>query len=336
MGDAKQISSQIIKGLEYLHQKRIPHGDLHPQNILVSYPGRRIPPLMKLSDYWIRRVPTAPRDAEVPLRLFQVAGTRGWMAPEMYTQQRFAFFMDMFALGCIMTYIFCEGKHPFGEDEEKRHFIMKAGGQIAPQVERELQSILPALFELINSMLNIDPAKRPSALIVKKHPFFHQMMAKPTRPPPSVISSWLFCLSFLHVPKYYLNKLIPFPNVISDVSSSSGGSCAKKKKLDESSDSSSDDSSSDSSDSDSKGGKIHPVVIKKIDVKETLDLSESSSSDEGSVYCLDDDEVAASGDSDVAVDTRSLSSASSSSDDNLGDDIGGRNVEVILSFLPFF
>jgi len=174
--------------------------------------------------------------------------------------------------------------------------------------------------------------------MVKKHPFFHQMMTKPTRPPPSVISSRLICLSFLHIPKYYLNKLIPFLNIISDVSCRSGGSCAKKKELDESSNSSSDDSSSDSSDSDSKGGKIQPGVIKKIDVKETLDLSESSSSDDGSVYCLDDDEVAAaaaSSDSDLAVDTRSLSSASSSSDDNLGDDIEGRNVEVILSFLPF-
>ena len=128
-GDSKQISSQIINGLEYLHQKRLPHGDLHPKNILISYPGRRIPPLMKLSDYWIRRVP-ARHDAEMPLRLFQVAGTRGWMAPEMYTQQRFIFSMDIFALGCILSYIFCEGSHPFGEDEEKRNFVMKTGGQV--------------------------------------------------------------------------------------------------------------------------------------------------------------------------------------------------------------
>lgn len=200
VGDSRLISSQIIKGLEYLHQKRIPHGDLHPRNILVSYPGRRIPPLLKLSDYWIRRLP--PRlerqgaDDEVPLRLFQVAGTRGWMAPETYTQQRFTFLMDIFSLGCILAYIFCDGNHPFGEDEEKRNFIMKTGGQIAPQVERKLKSILPALFELIQSMLNIDAAKRPSALMVKKHPFFHQMV-KPTRPPLSVVSSWLFTF-FLH------------------------------------------------------------------------------------------------------------------------------------------
>ena len=151
-----------------------------------------------MSDFWIRRIPKERLDSSVPFALVQVTGTRGWMAPELYHQQKYNFPSDVYCLGLNFAFVFCGGSHPYGEDEEKRNFVMKNQGQIVFNVEKKLRSLFPGLFELVESMLNFDQSRRPSSVMVLKHTIFHQMV-KASRPPPSIINN---------VPTGKLNELL--------------------------------------------------------------------------------------------------------------------------------
>jgi len=47
-----------------------------------------------------------------------VAGTDGWIAPEMmdaFEIQRTTCSVDIFSLGCVFYYVLTEGSHPFGD-----------------------------------------------------------------------------------------------------------------------------------------------------------------------------------------------------------------------------
>lgn len=101
-------------------------------------------------------------------------GTRGWMAPETYHSKRLDFKVDMFALGCLFAFTLSHGKHPFGDDLDERLFRMRKGYPMILTF-RDLKAPYSndlVAFQLIQSMLAIDPAERPTAKDVLDHDFF--------------------------------------------------------------------------------------------------------------------------------------------------------------------
>jgi serine/threonine protein kinase len=128
-----------------------------------------------------------------PHSVQSVVGTIGWQAPELIHYQRGTgageksesttvetvsspsnnpnhshktFNVDVFSLGCVFYYILTLGEHPFGKWYEREANIMK--GQANLQV---LESF-PDAMDLISSMIEIDPLKRPRSSILLNHPFF--------------------------------------------------------------------------------------------------------------------------------------------------------------------
>ena len=51
VGEAREIARQIVNGLDYLHRNCVFHGALKPSNILISYPDRSVPAMVKLANF---------------------------------------------------------------------------------------------------------------------------------------------------------------------------------------------------------------------------------------------------------------------------------------------
>ena len=98
--------SNIIIGLEYMHNNGVIHRDIKPENLLLDADG-----YLRITDLGISRV-WAPDNA------FDTSGTPGYMAPEVMCRQNHGVAVDYFALG-IITYEFIFGRRPFSGKTRK-------------------------------------------------------------------------------------------------------------------------------------------------------------------------------------------------------------------------
>lgn len=155
-----------------MHGLDMIHRDIKPSNILISIPegdgGKLQKPLVKLADFGLSKLLKPSQDDTTNSNLTNPSGTRGWMAPEMYST-RYDNKVDIFPLGCVFAYTLNGGKHPFGDDEDDRTYKIKN--------KKPTQLILynannDLAFELIQSMIKFEPQKRPTAEQVFNHSFF--------------------------------------------------------------------------------------------------------------------------------------------------------------------
>jgi len=127
--------------------------------------GQGAEPIIKLADFGISKGLNTDREDFTNTSLTNPSGTRGWMAPEVYRLERFDCKVDIFPLGCIFAYTLTGGKHPFGDDPYKRIVGIK-DKQPMLMVQQDLLKPYSGnvkAFQLVMSMLEIDPSKRPTA-----------------------------------------------------------------------------------------------------------------------------------------------------------------------------
>lgn len=91
---ADKESSQLIKGVYYLHAHRILHRDLKPQNLLIDRNGE-----LKLADFGLARA------FGIPLRTYTHEIVTLWYrAPEVLLGSRhYSTPVDMWSVGCIFS-----------------------------------------------------------------------------------------------------------------------------------------------------------------------------------------------------------------------------------------
>lgn len=150
------------------------HRDITPKNILIFVPDDEgaklmLKPLVKLADFGLSKLLKPKQDDITNSNVTNPSGTRGWMAPEMYKSTRYNFKVDIFPLGCIFAYTLNGGKHPFGDDADERSYKIK--NQISMQLVLD-DSKNDSAFELIQSMIEFEPQKRPTSEQVLSHSFF--------------------------------------------------------------------------------------------------------------------------------------------------------------------
>ncbi|KAM8945909.1 protein kinase C delta type-like [Pelodytes ibericus] len=99
------IAAEIVCGLQYLHGKGIVHRDLKPDNILLTGEGH-----IKICDFGLAVSEMfGDRTAE------GMAGTTGYIAPEMLNRSRYNAAIDWWALG-IIIFQMSTGKLPFSNN----------------------------------------------------------------------------------------------------------------------------------------------------------------------------------------------------------------------------
>ncbi|BAE57360.1 protein kinase [Aspergillus flavus] len=188
LGEAmvKKFMAQLIEGIRYCHSHRILHRDLKPQNLLIDRDGN-----LKLADFGLARA------FGVPLRTYTHEVVTLWYrSPEILLGGRqYSTGVDMWSCGAIFAEM-CTRKPLFPGDSEideifKIFRLLGTPDEVAwpgvtsfpdykptfPKWKREeTRALVPGLEEngldLLDALLEYDPARRISAKQACMHPYF--------------------------------------------------------------------------------------------------------------------------------------------------------------------
>lgn len=189
----RDILSQTIQGLAYMHKNGFFHRDLKPDNLLI---GDNI---CKIADFGLaREIRSQPPYTEY-------VSTRWYRAPEVLLHsRRYSSQVDIFALGCIMSELYLLRPLFPGTNETDQinklcsvlgtpsHSDWAEGHRLAAQlnfsfphyIQTPLATLIPnASPDAIDFMLSVmqwDPAKRPNAEQCLQHPFFAFRLPAPS------------------------------------------------------------------------------------------------------------------------------------------------------------
>ena len=152
-GRAWKFLRDVSAGLSYLHGKDIVHRDIKPDNIMQDREGNFL-----ISDFGIstRMRSTLRRNSTREMSQKDIAGTIGYMAPELFTKKPESVkATDIWAMGASL-YELLSGELPFmGQGG-----VMQLHGAETPELEDKYSKDLQAMLE---SCLSKDTWERPTA-----------------------------------------------------------------------------------------------------------------------------------------------------------------------------
>ena len=183
---------QIIKALKYLHAHRVIHRDLKLGNLFISDKME-----IKVGDFGLAT--KLEFDGE---RKRTVCGTPNYIAPEILEGKAgHSYEVDVWSLGVIM-YTLIIGKPPFETNNVKETYKrIKSGNYSFP----EHAIISEPAKDLIQSILVLDPYKRPKLDEILAHDFFNMGVSIPK----TMQQSTLACPPSLNYIKQYIPNVGP-------------------------------------------------------------------------------------------------------------------------------
>ncbi|XP_063151190.1 serine/threonine-protein kinase Nek8 isoform X3 [Candoia aspera] len=137
---------QILLALHHVHAKQILHRDLKTQNILLD----KHHTVAKIGDFGISKILSSKSKA------YTVVGTPCYISPELCEGKPYNQKSDIWALGCVL-YELASLKRAFEAANLPALVLKIMSGTFAPISDR----YSPELRQLILSLLNLDPSKRP-------------------------------------------------------------------------------------------------------------------------------------------------------------------------------
>ncbi|XP_077999443.1 calcium/calmodulin-dependent protein kinase type II delta chain-like isoform X5 [Glandiceps talaboti] len=160
--DASHCIQQILESVEHCHRNGVVHRDLKPENLLLA--SKEKGAAVKLADFGLAIEVQGDQQA-----WFGFAGTPGYLSPEVLRKDPYGKPVDIWACGVIL-YILLVGYPPFWDEDQHRLYAqIKAGAYDYPSPEWD--TVTPEAKNLINSMLQVIPAKRITASEALKHPW---------------------------------------------------------------------------------------------------------------------------------------------------------------------
>uniref|UniRef100_A0A3B3IKZ6 Cyclin-dependent kinase 15 n=1 Tax=Oryzias latipes TaxID=8090 RepID=A0A3B3IKZ6_ORYLA len=202
---------QLLRGLCYIHSRRILHRDLKPQNLLISYLGE-----LKLADFGLAR------SKSIPSHSFSSEVVTLWYRPPdvLLGSTDYSVALDMWGAGCILIEML-QGAPAFpgGPDEleqlKKIFSVLGVPSQISwpelrllssdspgectclpPLSVIRLEQLPPKTEDLAQEILKVVPAERICAQEALHHPYFSTL-------PPAVMHL-RDTVSIFRVPGVYL------------------------------------------------------------------------------------------------------------------------------------
>lgn len=148
--EARGFTEDILKGLEYLHDKKIIHRDIKLENVLVTDDNK-----LKITDFGLSK-PKQASTTIVKNMKQSVLGTPGFIAPEIVSG-KYTEMVDIFALG-MLVYVLLAGqlhnKEANLEDNSIKGFKLQ---------DVDFKAISPEATEFLKRCLDENPNKRLSA-----------------------------------------------------------------------------------------------------------------------------------------------------------------------------
>ena len=128
-----KVLFEIGKGVKFLHDKKIIHGNLNPQTIVIS---QSTPVRMKVADFGLHKfvvyeneeVNNGGANGYQTSRTVRPLGhSKYWMKVKLLEDKEgnpsATFNNDIFATGCLFFYYLTHGRHPFGDEKSIVHNI---------------------------------------------------------------------------------------------------------------------------------------------------------------------------------------------------------------------
>ena len=171
------LCEDVVTGLQFLHEQKILHRDVKPQNILYKVHPKMC---LKIADFGLSRT----IDSECTTVYGTIAGTRCWIAPEVLKSKpnsidknRFATESDVFSCGMLLHYILSGRKHPFSPTDCANKNSLQVSNETDTNIMNGKMdgwddSLCPEATHLLKRMLESDKKERPSAVLALKHPLF--------------------------------------------------------------------------------------------------------------------------------------------------------------------
>jgi serine/threonine-protein kinase len=149
------IALQCAEGLAAAHERGIIHGDIKPENIMLTAKGR-----VKILDFGVaRRMPVLEESAatkSAPSISGEISGTPAYMAPEVLLSRASDGRADIFSLG-VVFYEMLSGENPF----QAATFLATADCVLHHEPASLMRRGIPAEIDgLIAKMLVKDPVRR--------------------------------------------------------------------------------------------------------------------------------------------------------------------------------
>ena len=150
------VMMQVAEGIQFAHQKKVVHGDLKPENVMLVRGGG-----VKIIDFGVAHPATQsiifePRSG--------IVGTIPYMAPEQLEESamgKATVQTDVFAYG-VMFYELITGKHPFNSDENILGVVERIRWMSPAPVTSLFPECPQGLADLISQAIAKDLAARYS------------------------------------------------------------------------------------------------------------------------------------------------------------------------------
>ncbi|KAJ3319977.1 kinase subunit of RNA polymerase II carboxy-terminal domain kinase I [Boothiomyces sp. JEL0866] len=214
----KCLSKQLFQGLAYLHDNKIIHRDVKGANLLLNNEG-----YLKIADFGLARRIQLDRDSDVPLEGYQYTNrvvTLWYRSPELLLgSTNYTYAVDVWSTGCIILEFYTKYAIFQGRAElEQLELIFKLCGSPTPENFPEISTlpwyefvnfppcdrILVKEFSnesyglsqqfvlLLDALLALSPASRPTAKQALSHPYFTSELPLPCEPRelPKIEGDW--------------------------------------------------------------------------------------------------------------------------------------------------
>lgn len=144
------IVHHLLLGLKALHDKKIVHRNIKPENILIT--ETEIGATIKLTDYCLAK--TIDEDHQ----LSELSLTEVCSSPEILRRQTYGPEVDMWSIG-VITYILLCGRRPFEEDEKYPLFEKVSNGNYTFDLP-EWEHISNEGKTFVKQLLEVNPKQR--------------------------------------------------------------------------------------------------------------------------------------------------------------------------------
>eukprot|EP00111_Clytia_hemisphaerica_P018945 TCONS_00056027-protein len=199
-----RVVKQIASALDFMHKRRIIHRDIKSDNILVFQIDHQTGDIhIKLTDFGTANFLT-------PDGMKFVAGTPGFMAPEMFefiSSDEYTIKVDIYSFAMVIGEMI-NGRRPFHDIQYEHQIPQALRDRDRPSyvdTKESLYGLLP-LTDLMTKMWKHESTKRPTAhqvLTQSQHPAFQLFYGKRTLEPvqnpkhlcavPSTHNLWAVC-----------------------------------------------------------------------------------------------------------------------------------------------